>query len=94
MGARAREHSAGTHGIGPRAVGPGGRSRLGAWEGGATPDSAREPAGGRSGRAPPGSRGARDDQGLEWRDAVAEDVRSEFYPIARYDVAGLYAQTR
>jgi len=41
------------------------------------PDSAREPAGGSSIRAPPGSRGARDGQGLEWRDAVAEVVRSE-----------------
>ena len=41
------------------------------------PNSAREPAGGSSSRAPPGSRGARDGQGLEWRDAVAEVVRSE-----------------
>jgi len=41
------------------------------------PNSAREPAGGISMRAPPGSRGARDVQGLEWRDAVAEVVRSE-----------------
>jgi len=40
------------------------------------PDSAREPAGASSSRAPPGSRGARDGQGLEWRDAVAEVVRS------------------
>jgi len=76
-GAPALEHSAGTHGIGPPALGPGGRSVLGAWEGGAMPGSAREPAGGSSSRAPPGSRGARDGQGLEWRDAVAEVVRSE-----------------
>jgi len=76
-GAPALEHSAGTHGIGPPALGPGGRSFLGAWEGGAMPGSAREPAGGSSSRAPPGSRGARDGQGLEWRDAVAEVVRSE-----------------
>jgi len=41
------------------------------------PDSAREPAVGSSSRASPGSRGARDGQGLEWRDAVAEGVRSE-----------------
>jgi len=41
------------------------------------PTSAREPAGGSSSRAPPGSRGARDGQGLGWRDAVAEVVRSE-----------------
>jgi len=41
------------------------------------PGSAREPAGGSSSRAPPGSRGARDGQGLQWRDAVAEVVRSE-----------------
>jgi len=41
------------------------------------PDSAREPAGGSSSRAFPGSRGARDGKGLEWRDAMAEVVRSE-----------------
>jgi len=41
------------------------------------PGSAREPAGGSSSRAPPGSRGARDGRGLEWRDAVADVVRSE-----------------
>jgi len=76
-GAPALEHSAGTHGIGPPALGPGGRSPLGAWEGGVMPDSAREPAGGSSSRAPPGSRGARDGQALGWRDAVAEAVRSE-----------------
>ena len=76
-GTPAREHSAGTHGIGPQALGPGGRSPLGAWEGGAIPDSAREPAVWSYGRAPPGSRGARDGQGLELRDAVAEFVRSE-----------------
>jgi len=40
-------------------------------------NSAREPAGESSSRAPPGSRGARDGQGLEWSDAVAEVVRSE-----------------
>jgi len=76
-GAPAREHSAGTHGIGPPALGPGGRSPLVAWEGGAMPNSARGPAGGSCSRAPPGSRGSRDGQGLEWRDAVAEVVRSE-----------------
>jgi len=76
-GAPALEHSAGTHGIGPPALGPDGSSPLGAWEGGAVPGSAREPAGGISSRAPPGSRGARDGQGLEWRVAVAEAVRSE-----------------
>ena len=59
-GAPAREHSAGTHGIGPPALGAGGISPLGAWEGGAMPNSAREPAGGSSSRAFPGSRGARD----------------------------------
>jgi len=59
-GAPAREYSAGTYGIGPSALGPGGRSPLGAWEGGSMPDSAREPASGSSSRAPPGSRGARD----------------------------------
>jgi len=41
------------------------------------PGTAREPAGGSSSRAPPGSRGARNGQGLEMRDAVAEVVRSE-----------------
>jgi len=41
------------------------------------PDSARELAGGSSSRAPLGSRGARDGQDLEWRDAVAEVVRSK-----------------
>ena len=76
-GAPALEHSAGTHGIGPPALGPGGRSPLGAWEGEAMPGSTREPAGGSTSRAPPGSQGARDGQGLEWRDAVAEVVRSE-----------------
>jgi len=45
--------------------------------GGSVPPPAREPAGGSSSRAPPGSRSARDGQGLEWRDAVAEVVRSE-----------------
>jgi len=59
-GAPAREHSAGNHGIGPPALGPGGRSPLCAWEGGAMPDSAREPAGGSSSRAPTGSCGSRD----------------------------------
>ena len=77
QGAPAREQTAGNHGIGPLALGPGGRSPRCAWEGGAMPDSAREPAGGSSSRAPPGSRGARDGQGLGWRDAVAEVVRSE-----------------
>jgi len=72
-----REHRAGTHGIGPLSLGPGARSPLGAWEEGKVPDSAREPAGGSASRAPPGSRGARDGQGLELRDAVAEVVRSE-----------------
>jgi len=76
-GGPALENSAGTHGIGPPALGPVGRSPLGAWEGGAMPGSARKPAGGSSSRAPPGSRRARDGQGLEWRDAVAEVVRSE-----------------
>jgi len=41
------------------------------------PGMAREPEGGSSSRAAPGSRGARDGQGLKWRDAVAEVVRSE-----------------
>jgi len=41
------------------------------------PDSAREPAGGSCSRAPPGSQGSRDGQGLEWRGAVNEVVRSE-----------------
>jgi len=41
------------------------------------PDSAREPEGGSSSRAPPVSRGARDGHGLERRGAVAEVVRSE-----------------
>jgi len=76
-GSPALEHSAGAHGIGPPALGPGGRSPLGAWEGGEMTVSAREPAGGSSSRAPPGSRGARDGQGLELRDAVAEVVRSK-----------------
>ena len=76
-GALAREHSAGTHGICPPALVTGGRSPLGAWKGGALPDLAREPASGSSSRAPPGSRGAREGQGLEWRDVVAEVVRSE-----------------
>ena len=76
-GAPARERSAGTHGIGPPALGPGGRSPHGVWEGGAMPDSAREPACASSSGASPASRGARDGQGLEWRDAVAEGVRSE-----------------
>jgi len=76
-GAPEREHGAGHHCIGPPALGPGGRSPLRAREEGAVPDSAREPAGGSSSRASPGSRGAREGQGLEWRDAVAEVVRSE-----------------
>jgi len=76
-GAPEREHSSGTHGICPPALGPGAKSPLGGWEGGAMRESAREPAGGSSCRAPPGSRGARDGQRLEWRDAVAEIVRSE-----------------
>ena len=76
-GAPARDHSAGTHGIGSPALGPGGISPLATLEGGAMPDWAREPAGGISSRDPAGSRGARDGQGLEWRDAVAEVVRSE-----------------
>jgi len=41
------------------------------------PESAREPVGGSSSRAPPGSRCAREGQGLEWRDAVAKIVRFE-----------------
>jgi len=41
------------------------------------PESEREPAGGSSSSAPPGSRNSRKGQGLEWRDAVAEVVRSE-----------------
>jgi len=41
------------------------------------PESAREPAGGNSSRAHKGSRGARNVQGLKWRDAVAEVFRSE-----------------
>ena len=41
------------------------------------PDSAREPAGGSCSRAPPGSQGSRDGQGLERRGAVNEVVRSE-----------------
>ena len=45
--------------------------------GGARPDSAREPSLGSSSRAPPGTQGAREGQGLEWRDAVAEVLRSE-----------------
>jgi len=76
-GAPALEHSAGAHGIGPPALWLGGTSPFGAWEGGAMPKSAQEPAGGSSSRAPAGSRGARDGQSLEWRDAVAEVVRSE-----------------
>ena len=76
-GASARKHSAGTHGVGPPALGPSGRSPLGGWEGGVMPDSAREPAGGSSSRSFPGSRGSRDGQALEWRDAVAGGVRSE-----------------
>jgi len=44
------------------ALGPGGRSLFGAWEGGTMPDSAREPAGGIFYRAPPGSRDAGDGQ--------------------------------
>jgi len=76
-GAPELEHSAETHGISPPALGPGGRSPLGAWEGGAMPESAREPAGGSSSRAPPGSLRSWDGQGLEWRDAVAEVARSE-----------------
>jgi len=75
--APACEHSAGTHGIGPPALGHGGSSPLGASEGGAIPDSAREPAGGINSRAPSGSPGARDGQGVEWRDAVAEFPLSE-----------------
>jgi len=43
---------------------------------GSVPPPAREPAGGSSSRAPPSSRRARDGQGLEWRDAVAEVCRS------------------
>jgi len=76
-GSLALEHSAEAHVIGPPALGPGGESPLGAWEGGPMPRSAREPAGGSSSRAPPGSWGAGDGQGLEWRDAVAEVVQSE-----------------
>jgi len=76
-GAPALGDSAGTHGIGSPALGPGERSPLCAWEGEAMPGSAREPASGSSGRAPPGSRGARNGQGLERRDVVAEVVRSE-----------------
>jgi len=47
------------------------------WGSGSVPPPAREPAGGSSCRAPPGSRGARDGQGLEWREAVGEGIRSE-----------------
>jgi len=54
------------------------------------PDSAREPAGGSSSRALPISRGAGDGQGLEWRDAVAEVVRSE---VTRSLVTMLRAST-
>jgi len=71
-GAPTLEHSARTHGIGPPGLGLGGKSPFGAWEGWAMTESARKPAGGSSSRAPPGSWGARDGQGLEWRDAVAE----------------------
>jgi len=75
-GAQAHEHSTGTRCVGPPTRGPGGRSLFGAWEGGSMPDSARAPAVGSSCRAAPGSRGARDGEGLEWRNAVAEVVRS------------------
>jgi len=73
-GAPVREHRDGTYGIGPPALGPCGTSPLAAWEEGAKPDSALEPAVGSCSRAPPGSRSARDGQGLECRDAVAEVV--------------------
>jgi len=63
-GAPTREHSAGCLGIGPPALGPGGRSPLGAWEGGQMPDSAREPAGWSSCRAPSCSRDSREGRGL------------------------------
>jgi len=89
-GAPARKHSAGTHGTGPPALGPGGRSPLGAWEGGEMPHSEREIACGSSSRAPPGSRGAREGQGLEWRDAVAHVLRSE---VARSLVTMLRGST-
>jgi len=39
------------------------------------PGAAREPAGGSSSPAPPGSRGAREGQCIKWRDAVAEVVK-------------------
>ena len=45
MGASLHEHCAKAHGIGPPALGLGGRSPLGDREGGAMPVSAREPAG-------------------------------------------------
>jgi len=76
-GAPPLEHSTGTHGFCPLALGPGGRSPIGALEGGAMPGAAQEPPGGSYSRAPPGSRGIRDGPGLEWRDAVAEFVRYE-----------------
>jgi len=75
--APSRDQSSGTQGIGSPDLGPGGRSPLGAWDGVAMPDSAREPASWSSSRAPTGARGARDGQVLEWRDAVAEVVQSE-----------------
>jgi len=45
--------------------------------GGSVPLPTREPAGESSSRAPRSSLGARNGQGLEWRDVVAEVVRSE-----------------
>ena len=75
--ALAGEHGAGTHGIVPPSLGPGGRSISGTWEWGQMPGSARKPAGGSSRRSRSGSRGARKGQGIQWRDAVAEVVLSE-----------------
>ena len=51
-GAPAREHGAGNRSIGPKALGLGGRSPLGAWDGKALPESAWEPAGWSSRRDP------------------------------------------
>jgi len=88
--APACEKGAGTHDIGPPPLGRGGRSPISAYEGGVMPYSAREPASGSSCPAPEGSRGAREGQGLEWRDAVAEVDRSE---VARSLVTMLRGST-
>ena len=53
-GAPPLEHSTRTHGFCPLALGPGGRSPIGALEGGAMPGAAQEPPGGSYSRAPPG----------------------------------------